>query len=109
MFDNAMRLAVVIAGPIMAIMFLAEFSLAMISRFAPQIQVFVLAMPIKSALAIMVLIFYFWMMLPFAERQLVSSEGYIARLYEMLTFGAAVKPPARTVPTAPPTSPETRP
>ena len=32
-------------------MFLAEFALAMISRFAPQIQVFILAMPIKSALA----------------------------------------------------------
>jgi type III secretion protein T len=111
-FDNAMRLAVVIAGPIIAIMFLAEFSLAMISRFAPQIQIFILAMPIKSALAIMVLIFYFWMMLPFAERQLVSSEGYVAKLYEILTFGAAVKPPSRNAPAAPaapPTSPETRP
>ena len=109
-FDNAMRLAVVLAGPIMAIMFLAEFSLAMISRFAPQIQVFVLAMPIKSALAIMVLIFYFWMLLPFAERQLVSSEGYIAKLYEILTFGAAIKyPPPRNAPIAPLAPQEPRP
>jgi hypothetical protein len=48
------------------------------------------------------------MMLPFAERQLVSSEGYVAKLYEILTFGAAVKPPSRNAPAAP-TSPETRP
>src|SRR5262249_36951921 len=44
LFDEAMRLAFVLAVPVVAIMFVAEFALAMISRFSPQIQVFVLAM-----------------------------------------------------------------
>ena len=39
-------------------MFLAEVGLALVSRFAPQLQVFFLAMPIKSALALLVLILY---------------------------------------------------
>jgi type III secretion protein T len=39
-------------------MFLAEFALALVSRFAPQLQVFFLAMPIKSGLSILLLIYY---------------------------------------------------
>ena len=40
-------------------MFLAEMGLALVSRFVPQLQVFFLAMPIKSALAFLVLVLYF--------------------------------------------------
>ncbi len=39
-------------------MFLAEIGLALVSRFVPQLQVFFLAMPIKSALAMLVLLLY---------------------------------------------------
>jgi type III secretion protein T len=93
-FDNAMRLAFNLAAPILAIMFAAEFSLAMISRFAPQIQVFVLAMPIKSILAIIVLIFYLQSFMPYAESQLATSRGYVAWFYELLKLGETVRQPA---------------
>jgi type III secretion protein T len=102
LFDNAMRIAVVLASPIIAVMFMAEFSLAMISRFAPQIQVFVLAMPIKSILAIMMLIFYFSILMPYADRQLNAAQGYVLRLYEILNFGQTIRPPT---PPAPPGTP----
>ena len=46
------------AAPVLLVMFLAELGLALVSRFAPQLQVFFLAMPIKSALALFVLILY---------------------------------------------------
>jgi type III secretion protein T len=46
------------AAPVLLVMFLAELGLALVSRFAPQLQVFFLAMPIKSALALFVLIVY---------------------------------------------------
>ena len=39
-------------------MFLAEVGLALVSRFVPSLQVFFLAMPIKSALAFLVLVMY---------------------------------------------------
>ena len=58
MFDRLLRMIVVLSAPLIVAMFLAEFALALVSRFAPQLQVFFLAMPIKSALSILLLIFY---------------------------------------------------
>ncbi len=56
--DEIVRLAAVLAGPIIVSMFLAELGLAFISRFAPQLQVFFLAMPVKSGIAMFLLILY---------------------------------------------------
>ena len=65
--DKGMRIMFIIGAPIVAVMFVAEFALAIVSRFAPQLQVFILAMPIKSLLAIFMLIFYFSTLLPMAS------------------------------------------
>lgn len=56
--DRMMRLTMLYAAPVVVAMFLAELGLALVSRFVPQLQVFFLAMPIKSALAFFVLIIY---------------------------------------------------
>lgn len=56
--DHMMRLTMLYAAPVVIAMFLAELGLALVSRFVPQLQVFFLAMPIKSALALFVLIIY---------------------------------------------------
>ncbi|WP_375453286.1 type III secretion system export apparatus subunit SctT [uncultured Methylobacterium sp.] len=79
-FDHAIEFVVVMAGPVVAVMFLAEFALAMVSRFAPQIQVFVLAMPIKSGLAMFILIFYFATLLPYAAGQTSLFARYVSSL-----------------------------
>ncbi len=86
-FDNAMRTMFILAAPVVAVMFLAEFSLAMISRFAPQVQVFILAMPIKSALAIMMLLFYASIMFKFADRRLQFGDGIAWAFYDLLDVG----------------------
>ncbi|MNL71828.1 flagellar biosynthesis protein FliR [compost metagenome] len=54
------------AAPAVIAMFLAEVGLALVSRFAPQLQVFFLAMPIKSALALLVLVLYTKVLFGFA-------------------------------------------
>lgn len=51
------------SAPLVLAMFLSEFGLALISRFAPQLNVFFLAMPIKSAVASVLLIFYLALMM----------------------------------------------
>lgn len=56
--DHMMQLTMLYAAPVVVAMFLAELGLALVSRFVPQLQVFFLAMPIKSALAVFVLIVY---------------------------------------------------
>ena len=56
--DRLMTLCMLYGAPVIVSMFLAELGLALVSRFVPQLQVFFLAMPIKSAMALLVLIIY---------------------------------------------------
>ena len=56
--DFLMKATVVLSAPVFIAMFLSELGLALVSRFAPQLQVFFLAMPVKSAVGIFMLILY---------------------------------------------------
>lgn len=56
--DMVLRLAVMLAAPVMALCFLTDFGLGLVNRFAQQLNVFVLAMPLKSAVALFVLSLY---------------------------------------------------
>ena len=83
--DHYMLLAVLLASPVILVMFLAEMGLALLSRFVPQLQVFFLAMPIKSALAM--LMFALYAVVLFDHVELVireSTEGALSSLHEML-------------------------
>jgi type III secretion protein T len=84
LFDQAMRFAFILAAPLVVIMFAAEFALALVSRFAPQIQVFILAMPIKSALVVFILIFYFAVLIPHATNLLGQSSQRWPELFELM-------------------------
>lgn len=54
---------IILSGPIVVACLLADVSLALINRAAQQLNVYVLAMPIKSALAAFLLLFYFGMVM----------------------------------------------
>lgn len=56
--DGLANMALLLAAPAVIAMFLSEIGLALVSRFAPQLQVFFLAMPIKSGLAFLILVLY---------------------------------------------------
>ncbi|WP_454688952.1 type III secretion system export apparatus subunit SctT [Achromobacter aloeverae] len=56
--DSLLRLTVLYSGPAVIVMLLAEAGLGLASRFTPQLQVFFLAMPIKSALGVLMLALY---------------------------------------------------
>ena len=56
--DRIMTLAIVMAAPAMIAMFLSEFGLGLVSRFAPQLNVFFLSMPVKSAVGMLMLVLY---------------------------------------------------
>lgn len=56
--DLLMRMAVTLGGPILALCFLSDFSLGLINRFAPQLNVFSLSMPVKSGVVIAVMVVY---------------------------------------------------
>ncbi len=56
--DSMLALTTVIAAPIIIVMFLATIGLGFVNRTAPQLNVFFLSMPVKSALGIFMLILY---------------------------------------------------
>ncbi len=72
--DDMLRVTVVISAPVIIVMFLATVGLGLVNRTAPQLNVFFLSMPVKSALGIAMLVVY----LPFILDMLMyTKEGEI--------------------------------
>jgi len=56
--DRLMRIMVVLAAPVVIAVFLSEFGLGLMNRFAPQMNAFSLSMPVKSLVGAIVLVVY---------------------------------------------------
>ena len=72
--DDVMKVVVVLSAPIIIPLFIAEFGLGLVNRFAPQLNVFFLAMPIKSILAVFILVLYLRFLLGSFEGEFVRAE-----------------------------------
>ena len=81
--DGMMRTTLVISAPILIIMFLATLGLGFVNRTAPQLNVFFLSMPIKSALGIGMLVIY----LPFIIDKLMYTRESDILVPVMKVFG----------------------
>ena len=68
--DGMLKTTVVIAAPVIIVMFLATIGLGLVNRTAPQLNVFFLSMPVKSALGIAMLVLY----LPFILDMLMYAK-----------------------------------
>lgn len=68
--DGMLRTTGVIAAPIIIVMFLATIGLGFVNRTAPQLNVFFLSMPVKSALGVAALVIY----LPFIMDMLMYTD-----------------------------------
>ncbi len=80
--DGLMKTTAIISAPVILIMFLATLGLGFVNRTAPQLNVFFLSMPVKSALGIAFLIIY----LPFIIDMLMYSntEAILAPVRKIL-------------------------
>ena len=82
--DGMLRATVVISAPVIIVMFLATLGLGLVNRTAPQLNVFFLSMPVKSALGVAMLIVY----LPFIMDMLMyAKEGAILGPVQKLLGG----------------------
>lgn len=75
MVDDLMRVIVVLSAPVIIAVFVSEFGLGLMNRFAPQLNVFVLAMPVKSLVAMIVLIVYLPFLMHHLGRDFRSMSG----------------------------------
>lgn len=83
-FDWMIYLMVFIGGPVVLAMFLSEIGLAFVGRFAPQLNVFFLAMPVKSAVALFIMIGYTAVAIDFFEAEYAAFILKIPELSEVL-------------------------
>lgn len=79
-FDLIIQLAMWLSAPVIIAMFITEFGIALISRAAPQLNVFILAMPIKSAVAAAILVVYVGTIMELARKHMLS----IPQLFDSL-------------------------
>jgi type III secretion protein T len=77
LMDRLMRMAVLFSAPVIFVMFLAEVGLGLVSRFVPQLQVFFLAMPIKSALAIFMFSVYTAILFGYFGKELAGLKSTV--------------------------------
>ncbi|MCP1117105.1 type III secretion system export apparatus subunit SctT [Robbsia andropogonis] len=77
MLSNLVRTAILLASPVMIVMFMTEVGIALISRFVPQLQVFFIAMPVKSAVAFFVLVLYIGTLMQQLEGVLTELGGLL--------------------------------
>jgi type III secretion protein T len=84
LLDSLMRTAIVLASPAMIIMLLAELALAFVSMFAPQMQVFFLAMPVKSGIALFVLVMYFSTLMDYLAFDFARSGSLLGTLAPLM-------------------------
>lgn len=82
--DNIMRLVLLLGAPVIVAMFLAEVGLALVSRFVPNLQVFFLAMPIKSGVALLVLVVYVQTMFSYISDHVIGITRIVSFLSELL-------------------------
>ena len=72
LFEQLLYLGILMSAPLVLAMFLAEFGLALISRFAPQLNVFSLSMPIKSAVSSALIIVYLALLMQYFQKSLID-------------------------------------
>ncbi|PTY03465.1 EscT/YscT/HrcT family type III secretion system export apparatus protein [Verrucomicrobia bacterium LW23] len=82
--DRLSSLTLLIAAPMIFVMFLTDLGLGMMNRFAPQLNVFFLSMPIKSALGIFIFIIYFGLVLNFMEEDFLHTNDLLIFLRSMI-------------------------
>lgn len=70
--DDLLKATVIISAPVIIVMFLATLGLGLVNRTAPQLNVFFLSMPVKSAIGVAMLIVY----LPFIMDMLMYTKEH---------------------------------
>jgi type III secretion protein T len=81
--DRLTHFAMLMGAPVVIAMFMAEMGLAVVSRFAPQLQVFFLAMPVKSGIAMFVFAVYGTTLFDYSRDALLDMDAALQSIGAM--------------------------
>jgi type III secretion protein T len=83
-FDLFMLGVLVLGGPMVIVCFLVDFGMGLMNRFAPQLNVFFLSMPIKSGLSMALMLIYWTVLFRVLKSQLFLQQGLMETLKGMM-------------------------
>ncbi|MEM1303892.1 MAG: type III secretion system export apparatus subunit SctT [Planctomycetota bacterium] len=72
--DDLMRATVVLAAPVVIVMFFTDFGLGLVNRFAPQLNVFFLSMSVKGVVALAILVVYLPFLFVYLDREFIDDQ-----------------------------------
>lgn len=78
--DKMMTVMLLVSGPIIILNFVAELALSIYTRYAQQLNVFIFALPIKSGIALVLLVF----MMPFLFEVFERDLFYLGNIFFQL-------------------------
>jgi type III secretion protein T len=71
---RCLNLAVIIAAPIVISSFMADLALGMLNRFAPQVNIFMISLAVKSAITALIMVFYISFVIRYLHGNFMDSE-----------------------------------
>lgn len=83
--NHLMEMALLLCAPFMLVALMTDVSLGIINRFTPQLNVYVLSMPIKSGLCAMLIVFY---LSPYLQVARDFAQGSLDTIRQVLTIFA---------------------
>ena len=81
-FDFMMTTVLVMAAPVMVVLLIIDLSFGLVNRYAPQLNVFALTMPIKAWLATAIILLMLGVFVEVVMRRLVDNSGLVNALKE---------------------------
>lgn len=82
-----MKQTVLIASPFIIIALVCDVSLGLINRFAPQLNVFILSMPVKSGVCALLIIFYYHPFMEHSEKNIDIMNDIFRSLFILFNAG----------------------
>ncbi len=82
--DLLISTALLMAAPVVIFMFITELGLGLVGRFVPAINIFILAMPLKSIMAFFILSFYISTIFYYLRKEFLSIEHFQKVLVSIL-------------------------
>lgn len=82
-FARLMVMVALFAFPIVLVCLASDVCLGIVNRFSPQLNVFFLALPIKSVLGLLMIFFYLRYMTPLITRELFGISGRLQPVWKL--------------------------
>jgi len=83
LFSNSFRIAFSIAAPMLVVLLVTDIVMGLINRSVPQINVFMLGMPLKSLLGMVMFLFLAGSFMNHAGKTLALMTEYVSKVVEM--------------------------